>query len=107
MSIARAALVDPPILLLDDATASLDAETERILLSTLLPLRAGKTTVLVANRTSALRYASEIIVLEGGRIVERGTDDELRARPGFYQQIADQERDERRHAYEHRIEIAE
>jgi ABC-type multidrug transport system fused ATPase/permease subunit len=107
MSIARAVLVDPPILLLDDATASLDAETERTLLSTLLPLRAGKTTVLVANRTSALRYASEILVLENGKIVDRGTDAELRERPGFYQQIADQERDERRHAYEHRNETAE
>ena len=107
MSIARAVLVDPPILLLDDATASLDAETERTLLSTLLPLRSGKTTILVANRTSALQYASEILVLENGRIVDRGTDAELRGRPGFYQRIADQERDERRHAYEHELEAAE
>jgi ABC-type multidrug transport system fused ATPase/permease subunit len=107
MSVARALLVDPEILLLDDATASLDSETERVLLSTLLPARAGKTTILVANRTSALRYASEILVLDNGCIVERGTDHELRERPGYYQRIADQERDERRHAYEHRVEAVE
>jgi len=99
MSIARAVLVDPEILLLDDATASLDSETERILLSTLLPMRAGKTTIIVANRTSALRYASEILVMDAGRIVDRGTDEELRDRPGYYRRISDQERDERAHAY--------
>ena len=81
--------------------ASLDSETERILLSALLPMRAGKTTIIVANRTSALRYASEILVMDDGRIVDRGTDEALRERPGYYQRIADQERDERRHAYEH------
>lgn len=107
MSVARAVLVDAEILLLDDATASLDAETEKALLSTLLPLRAGKTTIVVANRTSALRWASEIIVMEDGRIADRGTDAELRQRPGYYQRIADQERDERRHAYEHEFETAE
>jgi ATP-binding cassette subfamily B protein len=99
LSVARALLVEPAVLLLDDATASLDPETERALLSELLPLRAGKTTILVANRTSALRYASEILVMEGGKIVERGSDAELRERPGFYRQLAEQERDERRHAY--------
>lgn len=100
MSVARALLVDPEILLLDDATASLDAETERMLLTTLLPARTGLTTIIVSNRTSALRCADQILVMEAGRVVDRGTDAELRRRPGYYQRIADQERDERRHAYE-------
>jgi ABC-type multidrug transport system fused ATPase/permease subunit len=100
MSVARALLVEPEVLLLDDATASLDAETERVLLTTLLPARAGRTTIIVSNRTSALRTADQILVMEAGRVVDRGTDAELRKRPGYYQRIADQERDERRHAYE-------
>ena len=83
MSIARALLADPRILILDEATSSLDSESEEMIQDALRRLREGRTTFVIAHRLSTIRSADQILVLEDGEIVERGTHDELlaRARP--------------------------
>lgn len=86
-SLARALLMDPPILVLDDALASVDAETETRILDSLKAMRAAKTTLIIAHRISAVQHADQIIVLDDGRIVERGTDRQLRDADGFYAQL--------------------
>lgn len=88
VAIARAFLLAPAILVLDDALASIDAETETAILEALRELRRGKTTIIVAHRVSAVQRADEIIVLWEGRLKERGTHADLLARGGFYAQIA-------------------
>ena len=80
ISIARAMLKDAPILLLDEATAALDAESEQQVQAALARLQAGRTTLVVAHRLSTIRDADQILVMEGGGIAERGTHDELLAR---------------------------
>ena len=77
LSIARALLLDPPLLLLDDAMAAVDPETEREIRQSLDSARQGRTTIVVANRISTLRHADQIIVLHRGRIVQHGTHAEL------------------------------
>ena len=87
VAIARALLLDPRILILDDSTASVDTETEHRLQQALAHLMQGRTTFIIAQRLSTVRRADLILVLDGGRIAERGRHAELLARDGLYRQI--------------------
>lgn len=87
VTIARALLLDAPILILDDATASVDTETERRIQAALRERSRGRTTFVVSHRISSVQQADQILVLDRGRIVDRGTHDELRNRPGFYREL--------------------
>jgi ATP-binding cassette subfamily B multidrug efflux pump len=87
VAIARALLLDPRILVLDDSTSSVDTQTERLIQQALEYLMEGRTTFVIAHRLSTVRRADLILVLDGGRIVERGTNRELLAANGLYRQI--------------------
>ncbi len=91
VSIARAILADPRILILDEATSSLDSESEAAIQDGLRNLRRGRTTFVIAHRLSTIRSADQILVIEGGEIVERGTHAELLARRGRYRQLYDKQ----------------
>ena len=84
LAIARALILEPPILLLDDPTTAIDAETEHEVLEALSGATAGRTTIMVANRLATLRRADTIVVLSEGVVVERGTHDELMEQRGIY-----------------------
>ncbi|MDH5381721.1 MAG: ABC transporter ATP-binding protein/permease [Cyclobacteriaceae bacterium] len=87
IAIARAILADPRILLLDEATSNLDTESESLIQESLSRLMKGRTTIVIAHRLSTIRQANQILVIEEGRIVERGNHDELIAKEGRYYQL--------------------
>jgi ABC-type multidrug transport system fused ATPase/permease subunit len=89
VAIARALLADPRILILDDATSSVDAQTEAAIKRGLGEAMAGRTTFIVAHRMSTISLADEVVVMDGGRIVDRGTHDELTERCPLYAEIAE------------------
>jgi ATP-binding cassette subfamily B protein len=87
LSIARALLKDPPILILDEATSALDSRTEADILQTLGTVTARRTTITIAHRLSTIADADQIVVLEAGRVVERGTHASLMAAGGLYAEM--------------------
>lgn len=89
LAIARAVLKDAPILILDEATSSVDTETEVLIQQALERLMEGRTTIVIAHRLSTIRRADQILVMEGDRIVERGLHDELMAKRGLYQRLSE------------------
>jgi ABC-type multidrug transport system fused ATPase/permease subunit len=89
VAIARALLMNPRILILDDSTSSVDTQTEKLIQAALDTLMEGRTTFVIAHRLSTVRRADLILVMDQGRIVERGTHGELLARGGLYKEIHD------------------
>ena len=87
LAIARAILADPSILILDEATSSVDTRTEQHIQEAMLRLMAGRTSFVIAHRLSTIRNADQILVINHGEIVERGTHAELLAQRGFYHRL--------------------
>ena len=87
IAIARAAVADPPAMILDEATSSIDTRTEKLVQKGMDRLMAGRTTFVIAHRLSTIRNSDVIIVLDHGRIIERGSHDELLAEKGTYYQL--------------------
>jgi subfamily B ATP-binding cassette protein MsbA len=88
ISIARAVLKNPPILILDEATSALDSESEKLVQEALFKLMKNRTSIVIAHRLSTIQDADEIIVLQEGEIIERGTHDELNKKEGLYQKLS-------------------
>ena len=89
LSIARAVLKNPPIMILDEATSALDTESEKLVQDALYKLMENRTSVVIAHRLSTIQHADEIIVMQDGEIVERGTHDGLIAQGGVYKKLTD------------------
>ena len=89
LSIARAVLKNPPILILDEATSSLDTESERLVQDALSKVMSQRTSIVIAHRLSTIQYADEIVVLQKGKIIERGKHDDLIALGGIYKKLTD------------------
>lgn len=89
LTIARAVLKNPPILILDEATSSLDTESERLVQDAINNMMQNRTSIVIAHRLSTIRHADEIIVLQKGKIVERGTHDQLLLQNGFYKKLVE------------------
>ncbi len=87
LAIARAILADPKVLILDEATSNLDSESERLIQQSLTQLLRGRTAFVIAHRLSTIMHADQILVIDDGRIVERGTHDQLMSREGIYQKM--------------------
>jgi ATP-binding cassette subfamily B protein len=87
IAIARAILLDPRVLVLDEATSNLDAESEALVQEALARLMKGRTTLVIAHRLSTVREADRIVVLAGGRVAETGTHDALMVRDGVYRRL--------------------
>jgi len=87
IAIARAAVADPPVLILDEATSSIDTRTERLVQKGMDALMSGRTTFVIAHRLSTVKNADCIMVLENGRIIERGSHDELLEQQGRYYKL--------------------
>jgi subfamily B ATP-binding cassette protein MsbA len=89
LTIARALVKNPPILILDEATSSLDTESERLVQDAINNMMQNRTSIVIAHRLSTIRHADEIIVLQKGKIVERGTHEELIQQSGFYKKLVE------------------
>jgi len=87
LSIARAVMANPPILILDEATSALDSHAERLVQEAITKLMENRTSLVIAHRLSTIQYANEILVIEKGKIVERGTHDELISKAGVYKSL--------------------
>jgi ABC-type multidrug transport system fused ATPase/permease subunit len=89
LTIARAILRNPPVLILDEATSSLDTESEKLVQDALFQLMRNRTSVVIAHRLSTIQYADEILVMQEGRIIERGNHSALLARDGVYRRLVE------------------
>lgn len=89
LSIARAVYANPPILILDEATSALDTESEQLVQAAIAELMKGRTSLVIAHRLSTIRQADQILVIDGGRITQRGTHDELMAAGGMYKRLVE------------------
>ncbi|MFM9838874.1 MAG: ABC transporter ATP-binding protein [Cyclobacteriaceae bacterium] len=89
LSIARAVLKNPPILILDEATSALDSESEKLVQEALFNLMKNRTSIVIAHRLSTIQHADEIVVIQDGKIAERGTHEQLSAQSGLYKKLVD------------------
>jgi len=89
LSIARAVLKNPPILILDEATSALDSESEKLVQEALFNLMKNRTSIVIAHRLSTIQHADEIVVIQEGKVAERGTHEQLSIKNGLYKKLVD------------------